>query len=115
MSAPAAEAVSPNTIEGSDTGSVCVTDCGSFELWDEYVLNWHGKELFDRAGNLVRVVEHVWGSDRFFNSVTGASVSGTINAGETVNLVNSSSARAAAPPESPCLASALCSSTWVGS
>lgn len=88
MSPQAAEAVPPNTIQGSDTGAEFLTDCGSFELWDEYVLNWQGKELFDSAGNLVRVVEHVWGSDRFFNSVTGASVSGTINSGETVNLVD---------------------------
>jgi len=88
MSAPAAEAVPPNTVEGSDSGTAFLTDCGSFELWDEYVLNWHGKALFDRAGNPVRVVEHVWGSDRFYNSVTGASVTGTINAGETLDLVD---------------------------
>jgi hypothetical protein len=36
----------------------------------------------------VRVVEHVSGTDTFCNSVTNESVTGTINAGEIVNLVD---------------------------
>ena len=36
----------------------------------------------------MRIVEHVSGTDTFYNSVTGESVTGTINAGETVNFVD---------------------------
>ena len=44
--------------------------------------------FFDDEGNLTRIVEHVSGSDTFYNSVTGESVTGTINSGETVDFVN---------------------------
>jgi hypothetical protein len=36
----------------------------------------------------VRIVEQVSGTDTFYNSVTGESVTGTINAGEIVDLVD---------------------------
>ena len=36
----------------------------------------------------MRIVEQVSGTDTFYRSVTGESVTGTINAGETVNLVD---------------------------
>ena len=51
-------------------------------------LSTRGKVFFDDAGNPVRIVEHVAGSDTFYNSVTNESVTGTINSGETVNLVD---------------------------
>jgi hypothetical protein len=63
-------------------------DCGTFEVWDDSELNWHGREFYDDDGNLVRVVEHIWGVDRLYNPLTGTSVSGRFNNSEVVDLVN---------------------------
>ena len=41
----------------------------------------------DDDGNVTRVVEHVGGSDMFYNSVTGESVTGTISSGEKLDFV----------------------------
>ncbi len=74
------------TVEGIDSGSEFLTDCGQFDLYDDWVLEWQGKEFLDEDGNVTRVVEHVWGSDTFRNSETGETLTGTISAGEIVDL-----------------------------
>lgn len=76
------------TTSGVETGEVFLADCGAFDLWDRFVFEWNGKLFFDENGNPARIVEHVGGSDTFNNSVTGESVTGTINSGETVDFVN---------------------------
>ena len=85
--ASTATADTPVTTSGAITDDAILTDCGAFDLHDRFVFEWNGKMFFDSDGNLTRVVEHVGGSDTFYNSVTGKSVTGTINAGETVDLV----------------------------
>ena len=78
----------PVTTSGVTTGDDFLADCGAFDLRDRLVFEVNGKLFFDEDGNLTRIVEHVGGSDTFYNSVTGESVTGTINSGETVDLVN---------------------------
>ena len=75
----AASADTPVHISGTETGDVFLADCGDFDLRDRFTFEWNGKLFFDDDGNLTRVVEHVGGSDTFYNSVTGESVTGTIN------------------------------------
>jgi hypothetical protein len=87
-SASAVMADTPVTTSGVTTDDVFLADCGAFDLRDRFVFDWNGKLFFDEDGNLTRVVEHVGGSDTFYNSVTAESVTGTINSGETVDLVN---------------------------
>lgn len=84
---PAAFADTPVTTSGTETGDEFLADCGAFDLRDRFVFDWVGKLFFDDDGNLTRIVEHVGGSDTFYNSVTGESVTGTINSGETVDFV----------------------------
>lgn len=88
--APASSAMAgpPVTTSGSEAGDVFLADCGSFDLRDSFTFTWKGKEFYDADGNLTRVVMHVGGSDTFYNSVTGESVTGTINSGETLDLVD---------------------------
>jgi len=78
----------PVTTSGVTTGDEFVADCGAFDLRDRFVFDVNGKLFFDEDGNVIRVVEHVGGSDTFYNSVTGESITGTVNSGETVDLVN---------------------------
>jgi hypothetical protein len=85
--ATAAHAGVPQTVEGSEEDDVFLTDCGDFDLRDHFTFEFHGKAFLDDAGNPVRIVEHVSGTDTFYNSVTKKSVTGTINAGEIVDLV----------------------------
>jgi hypothetical protein len=85
---PAASADPPVTTAGTEGDDVFLADCGDFDLRDRFTFEWKGKMFFDDEGNLTRIVEHVGGSDTFYNSVTGASVTGTINSGETVDFVN---------------------------
>lgn len=82
-------AATPVPTAGSDSGFVFVTDCGDFEIWDAYESFWSGKRFLDAEGNPTRIVQHVWGSDTFVNSVSGESVTGTINSGEIVDLTKS--------------------------
>ena len=86
--AAAASADTPVTTSGTGTGDVFLADCGDFDLRDRFTFEENGKMFFDDEGNLTRIVEHVGGSDTFYNSVTGTSVTGTINSGETVDFVN---------------------------
>lgn len=85
---PAQGANPPVTTSGVETGDAFLADCGAFDLRDSFVFDWNGKLFFDDAGNLTRIVEHVGGSDTFYNSVTGESVTGRINSGETIDFVN---------------------------
>ena len=85
---PAASADTPVTISSTGAGDVFLADCGDFDLRDRFTFEENGKMFFDDEGNLTRIVEHVGGSDTFYNSVTGESVTGTINSGETVDFVN---------------------------
>jgi len=76
-------------ISGTEFGDVPIgVDCGTFDVWDDYELNWHGREFYDDEGNVVRVVEHLWGVDRLYNRETGTSVSGSFNNSEVVDLVD---------------------------
>ena len=83
----AASAAPPVTTAGTETDDVFLADCGAFDLRDRVAFEWNGKMFFDDEGQLTRIVEHVGGSDTFYNSVTGKSVTGTINSGETVDFV----------------------------
>ena len=84
---PAASADTPVTTSGTEGGDAFIADCGDFDLRDRFTFEWNGTMFFDDEGNLTRIVEHVGGSDTFYNSVTGTSVTGTINSGETVDFV----------------------------
>ncbi len=83
----AASAGPPVTTSGTEADDVFIADCGAFDLRDRFTFEWNGKRFFDDEGNLNRIVEDVGGSDTFYNSVTGKSVTGTINSGETVDFV----------------------------
>ena len=54
-----------------EEGTEELVDCGSFQVLDVYELNFTVKQFFDEEGNLVKIVEQVWGTDTFTNSVTG--------------------------------------------
>jgi hypothetical protein len=86
VGSPQAGATPPVEEKGSFSGFEKVADCGDFDIWDRFELFWSGKLFFDAEGSPSRIVEHVWGSDTFINSVTGESVTGTINSGEIVDL-----------------------------
>jgi hypothetical protein len=87
--ATGAGADGPVETSGSEFGDEPTgIDCGTFEVWDDYELHWRGVEFYDDGGNVVRVVEHIWGVDRLYNPVTGTSVSGVFNNSEVVDLVN---------------------------
>ena len=85
---PGASADNPVHISGTETDDVFLADCGAFDLRDSFTFEFNGTVFSDDDGNVTRVVEHVGGSDTFYNSVTGESVTGTINSGEIVDLVN---------------------------
>jgi hypothetical protein len=84
---PAASADRPLHISGTETEDLILADCGTFDLRDEFTVVFNGTVFSDDDGNVTRVVEHIGGSDTFYNSVTGKSVTGTINSGEIVDLV----------------------------
>lgn len=85
--APDASASPPLTTEENSSGDEFIADCGDFELRDRWTFHTRGKEFLDDQGEVTRIVMHVAGSDTFYNSETGESVTGTINSGETVDLV----------------------------
>ena len=84
---PLAGAVEPVHVSGTRVGNVPSMDCGTFQVWDEFELNFRGTAHFDQAGNVVRVVEHIWGVDRLYNPDNGKSLSGSFNQGEIVDPV----------------------------
>lgn len=88
MVAPGADASPPITTEETSAGDDFIADCGDFDLRDSWTFDEHGKEFLDDQGEVTRIVIHVAGTDTFYNSETGESVTGTINSGETVDFVN---------------------------
>jgi hypothetical protein len=52
-------------------GQAALTNCGTFTILDQYVLDFTLRLFFDRSGTLVRLEEHVSGTDTLINSVTG--------------------------------------------
>jgi hypothetical protein len=68
----AASAAGP-VVEGPfhEEGTEELIDCGSFQILDVYEVNYIEKWFFDEEGNRLRLVEQVWGTDTFTNSVTG--------------------------------------------
>jgi hypothetical protein len=54
-----------------EEGSAELVDCGAFQVLDVYELNYIERLYFDKEGDLVKIVEQVWGTDTFTNSVTG--------------------------------------------
>jgi len=54
-----------------EEGTTVLADCGSFQVLDVSELNYITRLFFDEEGNLVKIVEQVWGTDTFTNSVTG--------------------------------------------
>jgi hypothetical protein len=54
-----------------EEGTTVLHDCGSFQILNVYKLDFIEKQFFDKEGNLVQLVERVWGTDTFTNSVTG--------------------------------------------
>ena len=82
-----ASAIAPVPIEETVSGDDAVADCGTFEVRDEFQLTSTGRLYFDKQGNPVRIVQLVTGSDRLYNPENGKSLSGTIHAGEIVDLV----------------------------
>jgi hypothetical protein len=82
-----ASAGQPVPVFETVSGTAFVADCGTFEIWDEFELTSSGHLYLDKNGDPMRIVQHVWGSDRLYNPENGNSFSGTINAGEIVDLV----------------------------
>jgi hypothetical protein len=54
-----------------EEGTEILADCGSFQVLVVYELNWIERRFFDQEGNRLKLVEQVWGTDTFTNSVTG--------------------------------------------
>jgi len=81
-----AGALPPTKISGHVTNDVFAFSCGSFDVRDDLEFTFRGTEHYDRAGNLIRVVEQISGVDRLYNPLNGKSVSGTYNNSETVDL-----------------------------
>jgi hypothetical protein len=59
-----------------EEGTAPILDCGSFTVLDHYVLNFTEKRFTDQNGNLVKILEEVYGTDTLINSVTGKSYTG---------------------------------------
>jgi hypothetical protein len=87
LTASAAGADTPVHFTDFEEDDVFLTDCGDFDLRDHFTFDADVTVFTNDAGDPTRIVEHVGGSDTFYNSVTGESVTGTINAGEIVDLV----------------------------
>jgi hypothetical protein len=54
-----------------DEGVSEIADCGSFTVLDRFSIDFTLRFFYDKNGNLVRLLEHVSGTDTFINSVTG--------------------------------------------
>ena len=77
----------PDKFGLSHTGNVMIADCGTFQVWDEYVVNERGSDRYDRDGDIVQTVIHYWGVDRFYSPETGTSFSGRFAQGATIDWV----------------------------
>jgi hypothetical protein len=60
-------------------GAEVLFSCDGFDIVDHYDLYFSQTRLFDKSGNLVRIVEQVWGTDTLTNSETGKAYSGTFH------------------------------------
>ena len=87
VAAPGAWAGQPDKFEYSYTGNEMIADCGTFEVWDDYVVNARGIDRYDRDGDIVRTVIHNWGVDRLYSPETGKSFSGRFAQGATIDWV----------------------------
>jgi hypothetical protein len=87
VAAPSAWAGQPDHWSLSDTGEVMVADCGTFEVWDDYVLNAFGIDRYDQDGDIVQSVIHYSGVDRLYSPQTGKSFSGRFAQGATIDWV----------------------------
>jgi hypothetical protein len=78
VSASFAQGNPPVVFDGPyhEQGSDVLFDCGSFDVVDHYDLYYSQMLRFDKSGNLVQIVEQVWGTDTLTNSVTGESYTG---------------------------------------
>jgi hypothetical protein len=56
-----------------EEGTYELLDCGSFQILERYELNYTEKWFFDQAGNPLKLLEQVRGTDTFANSVTSKS------------------------------------------
>ena len=88
VGASPAGALAPTKISGHETNDVFAFSCGSFDVRDDLEFTFRGTEHYDRAGNLIRIVEQISGVDRLYNPLNGKSVSGTYDNSETVDLAN---------------------------
>jgi hypothetical protein len=81
-------ALTPERFSGTDQGNEPIADCGTFQVWDEFTLNFSGTLHFDKDGNPIRAVEHIFGVDRLYNPENGKSLAPeSFNQGETVDIV----------------------------
>jgi len=75
---PALASAAPPVFVGPihDEGTALIVSCGAFDVLDQYNLNFTQTRLSDKNGTLVRIVEQVYGTDTFTNSVTGKTYTG---------------------------------------
>lgn len=84
--ATSASAEPPTRFADSDSGSVPLLDCGTFQVFDQFTLNLRGTEYYDKDGNPIRLDFHVWGTDTLYNPTNGKSFSGTFSHRESIEL-----------------------------
>jgi hypothetical protein len=75
-SLPTAAADGPVVQTFHDEGVAELWNCGAFKILDQYVLDFTERWFYDRAGTLIRIEEHVSGTDTLVNSLTGKSYTG---------------------------------------
>ncbi len=85
--ASAAWAGKPDKFTATNTGNVMIADCGTFQVWDDYVQNVRGIDRYDRDGDIVQSVIHYWGVDRLYSPETGKSFSSRFAQGSTIDWV----------------------------
>ena len=59
-----------------DEGTTPIASCGTFDIVDNFNLNFTLRFMVDKTGTQIRLVEEVWGVDTLTNSVTGKSFPG---------------------------------------
>lgn len=58
-------------------GTVLVTDCGTFQINDNYTQDVTRRYFYDDEGNLVKIIVDLQGTDTLVNSVKGNAYSGS--------------------------------------
>ena len=69
-----------------EEGTQVVADCGSFQVIDNFELNYTVKLFFNNEGTLSRIIFEIWGTDTFSNSETGTAYSGDFRQSELVTV-----------------------------